>query len=123
MYSDVIIISQVMIKGLIMISDRKTTTAIKRLVEVYSPLEVYVFGSFVWGSPSEYSDLDILVIIDQSNEKVYKRPIKGIKALKGLKIPKDIIVYTRDEFDQMSQELSSLCYKIKNEGRKVYEAA
>ncbi len=95
----------------------------KKLIEAYAPQELYLFGSFAWGTPDEQSDLDMLVVVDKSDEKPYKRAIKGIEALTGFKIAKDIIVYTREEFEELAGNVSTLCYKIKMEGVKLYEAA
>ena len=93
-----------------------------RIIKTYNPREVYLFGSFAWGNPDEQSDLDMLIIVDESEEKPYKRAIKGIEALMGLRIAKDILVYTMDEFEKLSADVSTLCYKIKKEGIKLYEA-
>jgi predicted nucleotidyltransferase len=103
-----------------MISGKLIEEVKNRLVETYKPLEIYLFGSYAWGVPDEHSDLDLLVVVDRSGEKSYKRPIPGIRSLIGLKIPKDILVYTREEFDGMSGDVSTLCYKIKTEGKKIY---
>jgi len=94
-----------------------------RLVKVYNPEVIYLFGSFAWGCPDEHSDLDMLIIVKQSDEKPYRRARIGIKSLSGLKIPKDILVYTREEFKELSQDVSTLCHKIHKEGIKLYEAA
>lgn len=93
-----------------------------RLIEIYSPIAIYLFGSRVWGIPDENSDFDILIIVEKSEEKPYQRIIKGLKALRGLKIAKDILVYTKDEFENLTSDVSTLCYKVKNEGVKLYEA-
>lgn len=100
----------------------KLNSVVDRLVKVYAPNEIYLFGSFAWGNPEEDSDLDLLVIVDHSEEKIYKRPIKGIKALRGLKLAKDVIVYTNDEFNNLSSNEVSLFDKIKREGIKLYGA-
>ena len=97
-------------------------TAKNRLVKVYAPREIYLFGSFAWGKPDEQSDLDLLVVVNESDEKPYKRAIKGIESLRGLKIAKDIIVYTKEEFEKLCGDISTLCYKIRKEGIKLYEA-
>lgn len=96
---------------------------IKRLSLVYSPRQIYLFGSFAWGTPDDASDLDILVVVDNIDKKPYERPLEGMRALRGLKIAKDIIVYTKDEFETLSSDVTTLCYKIRNEGVKLYEAA
>ncbi|HSW62246.1 MAG TPA: nucleotidyltransferase domain-containing protein [Dissulfurispiraceae bacterium] len=95
----------------------------KRLVDTYQPLAVYLFGSHAWGSPDKESDLDLLIIVAGSDKKPYKRSLPGIKALSGLGISKDILVYTSEEFEELAGHVSSLCYKIKHEGVKLYEAA
>lgn len=93
-----------------------------RLVRAYSPRLLYLFGSYAWGVPDEQSDFDVLVVIDKSDEKPYKRARKGIDALTGLRIAKDILVYTTDEFERFASDISTLCYKIKKEGMNLYEA-
>ena len=103
------------------IDRNKINILLERLVDIYDPEVIYLFGSLAWGNPDENSDLDILIIIEESNEKIYKRPIKGIKALRGLKIAKDIMVYTNDEFNKLASDKGSLFYKIKTEGIKLYE--
>ena len=95
----------------------------KRLIEAYRPKTIYLFGSHAWGKPDSQSDFDILVVVDKSDEKPYKRAVKGIRSLNGLKISKDIVVYTNDEFRELASDVSTLCHKIKNEGIKLYEAA
>jgi uncharacterized protein len=95
----------------------------QRLITAYNPSTIYLFGSYAWGNPQDDSDIDLLIILNHSNEKQYKRPVRGIEALKGLKISKDLIVFTKDEFDDLSGNASTLCYKIKHEGIKIYEAA
>lgn len=94
-----------------------------RLVETYKPKVIYLFGSFAWGKPDRQSDLDLIVVVDSSDEHHHKRGIKGSRSLRGLNIAKDILVYTREEFNELSSDVSSLCYKVKNEGIKLYEAA
>ena len=37
-------------------------------------------------------------------------------------VPKDIIVYTRDEFGDRANDKGTLCYKIKKEGKRIYES-
>jgi predicted nucleotidyltransferase len=94
-----------------------------KLKEAYKPKVIYLFGSHAWGRPNEQSDLDVLIVVDKSDEKPYKRPRKGFESLRGLKIAKDIIVYTSDEFEELAADVTTLCYKIKKEGIKLYEAA
>lgn len=98
-------------------------TAVNRVVEVDKPETVFIFGSLAWGSPGEGSELNLLVVVDHSEEKPYKRILKGLKSLRGVQIPMDILVYPHPEFEDMAKDRTSLCYKIQQEGIKAYEAA
>lgn len=91
-----------------------------RLVTVYHPLEIYIFGSYAWGTPTPDSDLDLLIVVEHSSEKKHKRGIKGSLSLYGLGLSKDIVVFTKDEFDQRVNDVTTLCYKVKKEGKVLY---
>ena len=106
-----------------MISKEKIDEAVRRLVKTYNPLKIYLFGSYAWGTPNEDSDLDFLVVVKESSERSYKRPIAGHRSLIGMMIPKDILVYTKDEFDYRANNITTLSYKIKNDGECVYAKA
>jgi len=85
--------------------------------------QVYLFGSYAWGNPTEDSDLDLLIIIEESDERRYKRQNIGFDALWGLGIPKDLFVYTKKEFEQGLKDTVSLCSKIKKDGKVPNEKA
>ena len=91
-----------------------------RLVNVYNPEAIYLFGSYAWGTPDEESDLDLLVVVQSSDERSHKRTIVGRRALWELDIPKDLIVYTQEEFNARIIDSTSLVYKIKNNGKVIY---
>jgi uncharacterized protein len=95
----------------------------RRLVDVYKPSKIYLFGSYAWGIPHEESDLDILIIVDKSHERPIKRSFDGYKALWGLGISKDIIVYTNDEFESSAKNKASFQHKIKHQGKVIYARA
>jgi len=90
-----------------------------KLDTAYNPLSIYIFGSYAWGTPTKESDIDLLVVVDSSDKKPYKRAIERIRALRGMGIAKDILVYTKDEFKTISEDISSLLYKVKHEGIRL----
>lgn len=71
-----------------------------RLVKAYDPVEIYLFGSYAWGTPNEDSDLDLLIVVEKSTEKTFKQPFAAYDALFGMGISKDILVYTKEEFEK-----------------------
>lgn len=94
-----------------------------RLVKTYNPIAIYLFGSYAWGTPTEDSDLDLLIVVDKSDERAIKRSFNGYKALWGLGIAKDIMVYTNEEFEASAQKKNSLSYKVKHHGKVIYARA
>lgn len=104
-----------------MIDQNKIKEAIDRLVKTYNPIKIYLFGSYAWGKPNKDSDLDFFIVIKKSNENFPARAVKGYLSLIGLEIPKDIIVYTLNEFEENKEDSLTLCHKIYKEGKVVYE--
>jgi predicted nucleotidyltransferase len=100
----------------------KTTIAevTKRLVKAYKPLQIYLYGDYAWGTPNEESTFDVLIIVESSKERVIKRGYTAFEALLGLKIPKNVIVFTKEEFDKYTQDPSSSTYEIKTRGKVLY---
>lgn len=101
--------------------NKKVIDSVKEtLVSVYHPLKIYLFGSYAWGTPSEDSDLDLIVVVSSSEQPSYQRAVKGYHALRNMTIPKDILVFTKKEFDEISDDVTTLCYKAKHDGKLIY---
>lgn len=103
-----------------MIEANLLSLIVKRLVDVYHPLSIYLFGSYAWGQLNEESDLDVFIVIDNSDEPTYRRPVKGYHALFGLNVDAEIIVRTKSEFEANMSDKTTLSYKIKNDGKVIY---
>ena len=95
----------------------------RRLVQAYDPVSIYLFGSYAWGTPTEDSDLDLVIVVDKSEKKSYERPLAAYDALFGMNISKDIIVYTKEEFEATSKNKTTLGFKIKKDGKLIYARA
>lgn len=107
----------------IMVDAKKIEAVTSKLVETYNPLEIYIFGSYAWGAPHEDSDLDIMIVVDRLSSDRYKMLAKGHLALFGLKLSKDIILYSKKEFEDRCIDKMTMCYRVKSEGIKVYAKA
>ena len=103
-----------------MLNENILDDAKNKLIKTYDPLAIYLFGSYAWGNPSKDSDLDLLILVDHAEKERGRRAVAGHLALFNLIIPKDLVVYTKKEFENLSTDRTTLCYKIKNEGKLIY---
>ncbi|HZK48499.1 MAG TPA: nucleotidyltransferase domain-containing protein [Thermoleophilia bacterium] len=96
--------------------------AVRRLVDVYSPQLVYLFGSAARGDAGPDSDYDILVVLADDAPAELRRARKGYEALWGLGEPVDIVVWTRREFDRRLHLRASLPATVVREGLLLHAA-
>jgi uncharacterized protein len=97
------------------------TTITQRLVGQFQPEQVILFGSYAWGEPTADSDLDLMVIVRESNLSDYQRSVLGHRCLSGLGIAKDVVVRTQEEFDHWQAVRSSLECKVARQGKVIYD--
>lgn len=79
--------------------DETLHDVVDRLRAALSPSAIYFFGSYLYGNPTRHSDLDLLVVVESSHLDPYSRDALAIRALRGIPVPIDVQVYTREEFD------------------------
>ncbi len=96
--------------------------AIERLVDVLHPEKVYLFGSRARGDHGEYSDVDLLVIVPESDLPGYARDRIALRALRGIGMAVDVLVFTKPEFDRKLAVACSLPATVHREGRLLYAA-
>ena len=78
---------------------------------------VILFGSYARGEQHENSDLDICVLVPELISRRLDMEVDARCSLPGgFPLPVDILLYTYDEFEELSKSKSRLQYKIKNEG-------
>jgi predicted nucleotidyltransferase len=92
----------------------------QRLTEELHPEGIWLFGSHAWGMPDEGSDLDLFVVVPESNEPPIQRMRRAYHCLRGLGVAKDVLVKTRREFDSLRALPSTLDYLVFHRGRKLY---
>ena len=100
--------------------DQKLAEVVERLKDALSPVAIYLYGSYVYGTPGPGSDLDLLVVVEDSPLDPYTRDAMAYRALSGLGIPKDVQVYTRAEFEQRAALPVSFERTVKTKGRLLH---
>jgi len=100
---------------------------IERLKET-NPEKIILFGSYAYGEPSDFSDLDILVvtadeIIPSSFEeksRIYLRISKAISEIKK-EFPVDLIVHTKPMHQRFIDNNSLFARELLIKGKVLYE--
>lgn len=101
--------------------DQKTIEDIKqRLIKIYSPREIYLLEP----RSEDEEDIGILIIVDEAGlQQRYALMAEGHKALIGINISKNILVYTQEEFEDYSNDKATLSYSIRHYGKRIYAKA
>jgi uncharacterized protein len=93
---------------------------VARLVDEFRPEEIYLFGSHAWGTPTTDSDVDLFVVVHDSDEKPVRRAQRAHCSLIGLDFPKDVLVRTRAEVEEGRSVPSSVTCSVLKKGRRIY---
>ncbi len=104
-----------------MVSFRTINQAVKLLVEASHPLKIILFGSYARESQREDSDVDLLVILPQVQSK-YKKMVDLRRVLRPLKLPVDVLVFSKKEVDDWGHLPGTVLYWALKEGRVLHEA-
>lgn len=102
------------------ISEDLLKEATGRLAAEFQPEQIYLFGSYAWGTPNEDSDVDLMVIVPDSHERPIQRDQRAQKCLGRLRLAADVLVRTRGEVDRYKHLRASLFHQVLNQGRKLY---
>lgn len=92
----------------------------RRLVDEFHPEQIILFGSHAWGTPNEDSDIDLVVVVPDSDLSPHRRAAHAYRALRGLSIPVEVRVRTRAEFERYRAVPASLEHQISEEGTRLY---
>ncbi len=94
------------------------------LVKTSNPERIILFGSRAANMNQSDSDVDLLVIVD-SGFHLQRSRIKEIarmeKALRGTKVPTDLLVYSHDEFERWKDTPTHVIHRAVQEGKVLYE--
>jgi len=102
------------------LDEKLLATVTQRLVAEFQPEQVWLYGSHAWGQPHENSDVDLFVIVPHSDEPPTRRAQRAHRCLRGLRMPKDVLVETRAEVDGVKGLTTALENTILSRGRRLY---
>lgn len=93
---------------------------LRRIVDAYSPSQVYLFGSEARGDAGDDSDIDLAVIVRDNAPAQQTNPRTAAEALWGLERGADVVVFREGEFAARRNVISSLPWTICREGKLLY---
>ncbi len=98
----------------------KLMLAVQALAQAAPQAEqIVLFGSHARGDADEGSDFDFLVI-EPVIENRAREMVRLRRALRPLRVPADILVYSREEVTRWGQQPGTALYWALKEGRVVH---
>ncbi len=92
----------------------------RRLVDIYRPERIYLFGSRARGTARADSDYDLLVVVGDDVPLGLRRSARAYEALWGLPTSGDILIWTHTAFVERLHLRASLPSTVEREGRVLY---
>lgn len=102
--------------------DPALSQIVDRLVRIYHPERIYLFGSVARGEAGAHSDYDLMVVVADDTPAELRRSSPAYRAIWRLGTAADILVYRRASFQEQLQLKSSLPSTVVREGRLLYAA-
>jgi predicted nucleotidyltransferase len=94
-------------------------TVSKRIVQLFNPQKVILFGSYAYGNPDKDSDVDLLIIMDFQGKGI-KKALEILRAVQ-VPFPCDLIVKTPQELERRYQEYDPIIRAAVNQGIVLYD--
>lgn len=100
---------------------KKIEEMVRRIVEKFHPEQIVLFGSYARGDAGPDSDVDLLVVMPvQGSKRAMQLQVR--LALHDIRLPKDIIVVTPDQFERQRDIPGTIVRPAFLEGKVLYAA-
>jgi predicted nucleotidyltransferase len=101
-------------------SQEKIQEMVRRIVDRFHPDKVILFGSYARGTAGPDSDVDLLVVKRVVGSRRKER-LEIRAALRGIGLPKDIILATPEEVERHRDLIGTIICPALREGKVLYE--
>lgn len=100
-------------------AERAIREMVRRIVRQFAPERIILFGSHARGEAGPDSDVDLLVVMPVQGPK-HRRQVEVRVALHDIRVPKDIIVTTPEDFAWRKDVVGTIEYPAVREGKVLY---
>ena len=103
------------------VTPEKVQAVVQRLIAVARPRKIILFGSYVRGQVSRDSDLDVLVVTEDTVANPRAENVRLRDAVDDIDMPMDILVVPESQFNAL-RDTPGLIYRDAHEhGQLAYE--
>jgi predicted nucleotidyltransferase len=99
---------------------RAINAVVKQIAEKFDPERIILFGSYAYGKPHPYSDVDLLVVL-KTNERPLAKQLEISRALSPHPFGMDILAYASREIKTRIAMGDYFLREIMTKGKVVYE--
>jgi uncharacterized protein len=99
---------------------RAIDDVVKRIAERFDPERIILFGSYAYGNPSLYSDVDLLVIM-KTQERPLAKQLEIVRALSPHPFGMDILVRSPKELRARLEMGDDFLREIVHRGQIAYK--
>ncbi len=92
---------------------------VQRIVRQFDPERIILFGSHGRGNAGPDSDVDLLIVMPVAGSRREKAVEIGV-ALDDIRLPKDIIVTTPEDFEWRKEVVGTIERPAAREGKVLY---
>ncbi len=99
--------------------DEPIRKMVRRIVRRFAPDKIILFGSYARGEAGPDSDVDLLIVMPVSGS-IRQMAVEIGVALHDIRVPKDVIVTTPEEFEWRKDTIGTIEWPAWREGTVLY---
>ena len=100
--------------------EKKIQEVADKIVKVYQPEKIILFGSWAWGKPHRYSDLDLFIVKNSKKRRIDRERELRMKLFDYDFPPIDLLVYTPEELKKRLKIKDIFVNLIINKGKVLH---
>jgi predicted nucleotidyltransferase len=106
------------------VTEKVLADIVQAIVREVDPERIYLFGSRARGNARADSDVDLLIVERKSfgpQHSRFQEINRVYRVLSSFRVPKDILLYSDDEFAKWRSSINHVVGRCNREGKLLYE--